>query len=766
MSDRKSLGRVVPTWEEPTRKIATVSVRPQRLAFLVREGFPSDELVRLIRYNTTVWGGMFNALIPTDGVTLLDGWWDVLQSHNPDVIVLCGNIKNKLTQEIVARLQPLRVHTWESFYSEEPVRIDRSNNISVLSILAYALEQSTSESRFNSCIPLVNPDHPFFQYAIAQFGALDDNYRQIYTQKLQAEVVDLETVTDIGSYLNIVSRILRRRYPLWITTLELDELVIEASGIDGRIIIVLGGDNYLRDLCAFWALRMSPAFGQKDTLFLPIEAFQSRRNLKCLAEWCNQRLIGTNFVVVASSSVNRRRLLSFRDRLARLLRDEVKFVDLRVSHFIVGQFRVLHETKQMELMWEGNRTRIHRPLPRFDRHLRTTSTWIIDLDLADPLRQQNGFIPPGFPHLNDILNGKPDRRLLSVSGYWIRKAQGVLSRRVSKSRLNEFIDVRLPSEEALFEELLKTAGYQPEMTEKCRYVTGMTKLLSNAGAMDLLKQPHLRQLFRSMANRKAYDLNGIFGLTRCPKERKEEFRNILNELALHGCLLRGYRLRCPACNLDAWYPLGQLSETISCMGCLTVFQPPFNAQFSYRLNRLIEVGMEQGAIPVILTMMLLKGLSKRSFLHVPGIKAIREDTEVDLDILASCDGHLIVAECKQLEDGYGDETAEKVATRFRKEYQVAREIGAEIVFLSMMTNEKHPTITQVIEELNAGEGPAVHLLLLDDLERGSLLKPAETTDTIESSEEPKKATLWDLLPTKRSSEQGWIRKPGPRTISF
>lgn len=761
MSDPKTFGRIVPTKEEPKRKIATVSVRPPRLAFVIHEEFSFEELTRVIRYNTTVWGGVFNALVPTDGRTLSDGWWATLEAHDPDRIIVCGAIEENLIESVEARLQPLGLYTWEDFFSEEPYRSDRSNNIRILSVLANISDQSGSQSPIGVYIPIIEPKHPLFRYTVAQFGILDDRHSRVYTQYFRAETVDLHTSLDFPAYLNTLSNVLPGWYPLQMTTQGL-ESTIYAHGVTSPVAIVLACDDYLQDLCAFWAVRMSPTLGRKETLFLPIDVFRSRRNLERLARWCNERLTGANFMVVAAPTVNRRRLRSFRKRLLPLLDDQIKFVDLLVSHFIPGRFRMLYESQREELMWEDDRTHIQRSSPNFHGYLRTTDTWMMDLDVSDPLRQELGYIPPDFPQLNYVLGGEPARHWIKVSGYGVRKAQHALSWRVSMSHTHEFTTVQLPSEEKIFTALLETAEYESELTDKCRYTTGMVELLDQADVLKALTQRHFRRFLGEMANGKAYDLNGILGLTRCPSGGKEEFRDNLNDMALHACLLRGYRLRCPVCNLEKWYPLEQISETISCAGCLSTFQPPLNARFHYRLNRLIEVGMEQGSVPVILTMMLLQKLCERSFLHVPGIKAMRGDVKTDIDILASCDGHLLVAECKQLKSGYGDETAEEIVDQFRREYQAAHEIGAEMIFLSMMTNEEHPTVSQEIEDLNASEGPTVYMLLLDDLERGHLLKTADVSGDGEGS---KKATLRDLLP-QGSSDKGWIKEPGSRTRSF
>jgi hypothetical protein len=762
MSNNRILGRVIPAREEARKAIATLSIRPQRIAFLIAEDFPFKELVQVIRYNTTIWGGIFNALVPTDRNALSEGWWRSLDVYDPDVVVACGSIGQNLVAEVKRRLQPLLVRDWQGLFIEEH-RIDLLNNVRMFPILADVIETRAPDDVGSViCIPDMSPDHPFFRYAVPQLGVLDEVYQEIYTQEIHTPIVRFDESTDFVSYLDVLSSVLEQRYPIQLTQLRLSSTSHSCS-MNGRITICLAGDDYVEDLCAFWTLRMSPTFGTAHTIFLPIESLESERNLKHLASWCNQRLVGTNFMVVASSSMRRQELQSFRSRLASLLRDEIDFIDLWVSHFTMGRYTVAHKEQRQELTWQGNHTRLKRPLPAFDnRYLSNVARWILDLDLADPLRRQQGFIPPSFPQLNHILNERLDKRWVKLNGYWMRKAHDVLSRRVNKKQSTEFIEIALPSEEDLFNELLATFSYQSKLTDKCRYVSGMTQLLENAGVVESLRTSLFRSLFERLAETKnAYDLNEIHGLVHCPNEQKEDFRNWLANLSRDGILLRGYRLRCPECNLEEWYPLGDVLETVTCVGCLTVFQLPFNAQFSYRLNRLVELGIEQGAIPVILTTMLLQNLSMKSLLHLPGIQAIQGNLEIDLDILASCDGHLVAVECKNLQGGCSEETAAKIAEQLKYVYEVSRDIGVEVVFLSMMTDEESPVLAELIDGMNQQDGPSVHLLLLDDLERGY---PVKATDP-EKAGEPKKVSLTDLLP-KRPPGQGWIKESGRRQISF
>ena len=59
--------------------------------------------------------------------------------------------------------------------------------------------------------------------------------------------------------------------------------------------------------------------------------------------------------------------------------------------------------------------------------------------------------------------------------------------------------------------------------------------------------------------------------------KHQDIDRLVAELALKGVFLRGYQLRCPACDLQRWYSLQDVAETMQCVGCLTRIQPPIEA---------------------------------------------------------------------------------------------------------------------------------------------------------------------------------------------
>jgi len=84
----------------PQTLTAAVYARPRKIAFLV--GVDDDPELRrwLVDYNCVIWGGLLNAIVPTDGKSLESQWWAFLEWHDPDVIINCVDLDDHLIHEL------------------------------------------------------------------------------------------------------------------------------------------------------------------------------------------------------------------------------------------------------------------------------------------------------------------------------------------------------------------------------------------------------------------------------------------------------------------------------------------------------------------------------------------------------------------------------------------------------------------------------------------------------------------------------------------
>jgi hypothetical protein len=74
----------------PTADYKTIfaSVRPHRVAVLVDRSDPDwrDTCLRIIEFYSTIWGGKYNIIVPTDGETISPTFWKILEAFDPDYL--------------------------------------------------------------------------------------------------------------------------------------------------------------------------------------------------------------------------------------------------------------------------------------------------------------------------------------------------------------------------------------------------------------------------------------------------------------------------------------------------------------------------------------------------------------------------------------------------------------------------------------------------------------------------------------------------------
>src|SRR5215831_17469516 len=106
-----------------------VNKRPLRVAFLVEDTPKSMAIIdSILAYNHDRWGGRYNPIVLTDGQTLTDAWWSLLEAVDPDIVKAFVMLSDDLIASIERRVSPYLIeqpsrHEQESGYK----RIDLSD---------------------------------------------------------------------------------------------------------------------------------------------------------------------------------------------------------------------------------------------------------------------------------------------------------------------------------------------------------------------------------------------------------------------------------------------------------------------------------------------------------------------------------------------------------------------------------------------------------------------------------------------------------------
>ncbi len=84
-----------------------INKRPLRVAFLIENTPESLAIIDAIfAYNRDRWGGRYHPIVITDGQTLTDAWWELLEAVDPDVVQSFVALSDDLLTGIDRRVSP------------------------------------------------------------------------------------------------------------------------------------------------------------------------------------------------------------------------------------------------------------------------------------------------------------------------------------------------------------------------------------------------------------------------------------------------------------------------------------------------------------------------------------------------------------------------------------------------------------------------------------------------------------------------------------
>ncbi len=742
MTNFTRIARLVQEKPVTKRMQADLGTRPLRLAFVIRDDSTPLLLASVLEYNTSIWGGYYNCLIPTDGEKIDKRWWSSLLQHAPDKVIFCGDqhsyiVSPELVQSIEREVQPFSVHEWSY---DEGGNLDKSHQqggvgrigcmpmVYPLQHLINNLHRPVEPGSSKVRIPRISLEHPFYLCVAAQMGILGDFYDDALQRTLEAEHVEFDT-EDIKEYLRLLAefhdhvspldltrRYLRARYPLQVPE--------RPRGLS----LVLIGDNWVQDLCLFWSLRFAPRepfYAPQDPhyreLLVPIGRLRSKHGLQSLVTactsdgpWCSRH------ITLVSQSVSRDSLKRFAARLSNGLGGKVK-IDVLTQPLRVSVPYISSTSERDEVLVEDDIFSFRILSPKFGEVIEDRAAeWVIDIDLKD--NSGRSLELPFSSRLNHLLCGSPDEELVKIPGYWLRYAFPRIAQRVS--RRTSLAHGTLVNASATFPPAFNDKGFAASLSDKHPYIEGFLALLGSSNNVRLLEEQSVRQLFWQM---KKSGRTYTFCQIASTLQLGQKCSTVVDNLVRSRVLLRGMSFRCESCGLLRWYPLNELAEVMQCAGCLNLIQPPVGAEIVFKLNELADRAISQGAIPVLLTQHLL---SMHNFEHTLALFGLRvkdddADREVEVDFVTTCKGCLLLAECKELKDGADPKHIREAKRQLTKLVEMARRVAAPIVLLSTLLPETSEELANHVLQLNhRSRGKvAVHLVSLTKMKLVNLQPP-------------------------------------------
>jgi hypothetical protein len=194
-------------------------------------------------------------------------------------------------------------------------------------------------------------------------------------------------------------------------------------------------------------------------------------------------------------------------------------------------------------------------------------------------------------------------------------------------------------------------------------------------------------------------------------------RTLLEGWANRAIVARNWQVTCDHCRQSYFITNLDIRKPITCTNCGQRVTMPSEVPIGYRLTRPVKLAIKEGLAPVVLTARFLQELTRRSFIWLPGTKFGRGTESGDVDILAYCDRHLVLCECKNLSKTPPGSIPKKVIPKFLETAEVAIRCGASLVVLASCLNE-YPEAA--VERIKSALGQRIPYALLTngDLESG------------------------------------------------
>ncbi len=608
--------------------IVTINARPIRLAFLVNPT-DVDSLQRVIEINTFLWGGKFNAIIPTFQDTpenwhhcpnmnaqgIVSGY---LNNFDPDYVVSMGECSdyalNYGDRDVVDH------HS--IFFAASQVQGTAGYGISLFETLNHFIKNNEFElevrgNKFEICMPFFsNSPYPLLS---SLFGILPEGINEALEQRfgnyLEIEQVDCA----ISNYTEFIkaqthhsreyifdNQVLHRReYLMGINSLGFSRIYSGES-----VIFFFDAENSI-DIIDYWNLRAIGRFVYP----IPMQFAQDEKLRDFVLSELVENIGSIRFPEqsIKSSSVSEEEYLEFFN--------SIECKPFQVSYPQMWE-KLIHDDKRT--MYSFNSGRCY-----YDIHDISSNHGEILNTLSPYIRPERSFThTPRFA--NEIWFTVYNDKLISTSV--VPEGLEDLSEvfqpnnhvRASKANLvylvhepDSHFQIGVPQSEGTFENWMKSRGWGFEISNAGHIVTqtikrlgiqffavfaieGIIELLDEMKDEKSLLQNDLWLKIRAIAKQK-YNTN----------EKINQYTDeILKNLVNAGILQPGIKMPCPNCKQSSWYSVEDADYILRCPRCLDSFDFPYKpgAQIKWAYRRLGAFDSPNKSEGIYTTLLLLRGV--------------------------------------------------------------------------------------------------------------------------------------------------------------
>ena len=731
--------------------IVTINARPIRLAFLVNPA-DIDSLQRVIEINTFLWGGKFNAIIPTfqdtpenwhhcsdmDAQDIVSGY---LNNFDPDYVVPMG----ECSDYDLNYGDRDEVDHPSMFFAAAQIQGTVGYGISLFETLSHFIKNNEFElevkgDKFEICMPrFSNSACPLLS---SLFGTLPEDISEILEKKFENHLKIEQIDCSISNYAEFIKAqthhsreytfddqvLHRREYLMGINSLGLSRIISV-----GSVIFFFDADNPT-DIIDYWNLRATG----RVVYPIPKQFSQDERLKNFVLSELVEHIGSIRFPQqsIKSGSVSEEEYIKFFDSI------ECK------------PFQISYPQMWEKLSYDNKRT-MRSPSSEtryYDIHDLSSNQGEILNTLSPSIKPERSVThTPRFA--NEIWFKVYNDKLISTSV--LPEGHKDLSEvcqpnnhvRASKSNLvylvhkpESHFQIGLPQSTVIFENWMESWGWGFEISNAGYIVTQTIKRLG-IRFFKVFAIKGIIELLDEMKDEKSLLQKNLWDKIKEIVQRRHETgeileydaEGVLKSLVDAKVLQPGMRMSCTNCKQSSWYSVEDADYMLRCPRCLESFDFPYKpgGEIKWAYRRLGAFDSPNKSEGIYTTLLLLRFFSDTQMLNgaitpLMSFNLKKENVadgdeekivgkEIDLGLffqLTECDDiETIFAECKTF-GSFGEKDIEKM------EILGAKFPEAVLTFAKLgdLTDEEKESLS----ELNLRSHNTILVLTGEDLLRESL----------------------------------------------
>jgi hypothetical protein len=751
-----------------------ITSRPRHLryVFFVDENYPYEKMFALIHANQSIWGGRYNPIVPVKGNIILENWKAILQYYDPDFVFY----SKEIDVEIIKRLRYFNPCGYYNL-DEQPKREDITGVDAF-----YFLSQFDSSSKIILPSALWKTESPLLDFYKINFGLEKNGFVSDYEigKNHPLTIIDSKNFASLNQIIHDEKPINRAHLARRNLNTRILRNLQKAKYNDFEIVISKDKSS-IADLIYFWNRLL---FEGKSVLYVSVEELNLLTEDKIfgnvLYDMNGENTIGIVSMTLSESEIDeliKTRLtpIASTNRFQYKNNTDFPFEVLDGS----GLYERDYGESQVTQTLISRKGLFYLPKLSFTPKVSFYSQkWAIDIQITmggddHQLHNQVEFpLTTETQYIVKNVKGRINqRRNISI---FIQNQQNIsdtleidipefkylvrqlISRPVihGEAQQTKYIDIGSHDDSNKLSAFLKSfrhdfVSINDFFTDKF-WVTVFEELIkSERATKDSISFSEIIIKCKAALAKKGIvqlDENGIIIGKKGETYKNEEnlrmgMKQTIAELCDYKVFLRGFHLKCNKCSSQFWYPLKEISETVTCKGCLEDFNLEIEPSFGYKLNDLIKNNMfkfqnnndkleliPDGNLTVIRTLISIHRRSLKSFQYSPQLNLYdNPHTKTacgDIDIVCISEGKLIIGEAKHSSSRFFDKNIEGLNS-LDKIIELSNAISPDKIILSCY-EDNYGSLNKAKKYLDGKfyrnvYAPEIEILLLhipDDIQLG------------------------------------------------